>query len=457
MAARRLSIGAPAVVAGAALPAAVLLGVLVGTKLGLGIALALAIAFGAVALLDLPLAIAFWIGLAFSRNLTIVWVGPTLASLVVLFAWLGAPRDVWMLRAAAAGRHRVLVATALLLVVWMSVSALWAGDPRAVYANVWTWGVAVVVAAVVATALRTPRDVRVVVAGFVVGAAVSVLVGLALTGLQPARDAVQSAAVGDRLSGGLADPNYLAAGLVPAIVLGCALMAVARGLLGRVVLVVSVALCVVGLAATESRGGLIAAGVAALASLVVFRQRARVALGLLLVLAVSAVYLAGTPGALHRITGLDGGGSGRSDLWRVAWRIGATEPIHGIGLNNFVSRSQDFVREPGVLRDVHVIVERPVLVHNTYLQTWVETGIVGLSLLFAVIGGLLSLPLRAARRFDARGDPVMSTLARAVFVAQLGALAALVFLSAATDPRWWTLFGLGPALISLARRRAAQA
>ncbi|MEY2441020.1 MAG: hypothetical protein QOJ46_446 [bacterium] len=445
--------------AGAALPAAVLLGVLVGTELGLGIAFALAIAFGAVALLDLPLAIAFWIGLAFSRNLTIVWVGPTLASLVVLFAWLGASRDVWRRRAAVAGRHRGIVAATLLLLIWLTLSALWAGNPAAVAADVWTWWLAVVVAVVVATALRSPRDVRVVVTGFVVGAAVSVLIGLALTGLAPVSDAVQSAATGEpkRLSGGLADPNYLAAGLVPAIVLGCALLGAARGLVGRLLLAVSIALCAVGLAATESRGGLIAAGVAALASLVVFRQRGRVALGLVLVLAVGGVYFTATPGALGRISGLDGGGSGRSDLWRVAWRIGETQPIRGIGLNNFVSRSQDFVREPGVLRDVHVIVERPVLVHNLYLQIGVETGIVGLSLFLAVIGGLLLVGLRAARRFDARGDPEMSTLARAVFVAQLSALVALVFLSAGTDWRWWTLFGLGPALLALASRRGPPA
>src|SRR5204863_8595511 len=151
-------------------------------------------------------------------------------------------------------------------------------------------------------------------------------------------------------------------------------------LLGRLALAVSVALCAIGLAATESRGGLIAGGVAALASLAVFRQRGRVALGLLVVLAFGAVYLAGSPAALERISGLNGGGSGRSDLWRVAWRIGETEPIHGIGLNNFLTRSQDFVREPGSLKEAHVIVEQPVLVHNTYLQLWAETGIVGIGL-----------------------------------------------------------------------------
>lgn len=458
MNARRIRIAAPAVVAASALPAAVLLGVLIGTRLGFGMAFAFAIAFGAAALLDLPVAIAFWIGLAFSRNLTIVWIGPTLASLVVLFAWFGAPRTSWRARTAVARRHRPLIAATLLLLIWVTLSALWADNPGAVGDAVWTWWTAAIVTIVVATTLRTARDIRLVIGGFVVGAAISVLVGLVLTGLQPVGDAVDSArAQSTRLSGGLADPNYLAAGLVPAIVLGGAMLGAARGLSGRLVLAVSIALCAVGLAATESRGGLLAAAAAALTSLVVFRQRARVALALALVLASSGVYFAATPGTYERITGIDGGGSGRSDLWRVAWRIGETEPIVGIGLNNFVTRSQDFVREPGALRDVHLIVERPVLVHNLYLQTWVETGIVGLGLFVVVIGGLLALPLRAARHFDARGDPALSTLARAVFVAQLSALVALVFLSAGTDWRWWTLFGLGPALLALAGRRGAPA
>jgi O-antigen ligase len=447
---RRISIGASAVVAAAAMPVALLLGVLIASRPARGIAFVVGLAFATIALLDLPLALACWAGLISSRNLTIVWIGPNVASLVLLVAWLGASREGRRLRTAVMRRHRALVATMLLLLVWLTLSALWAGDPGAVYRDVWTWWAAGLVVAVVATALPGPRDVRVVVVGFVVGSAVSVFAGLALTGLHPLRSAVQSAAIGDRLSGGLADPNYLAAGLVPAIVLGSVLLGSVRSLLGRLGLVVCIALCGVGLVATESRGGLVAAAVAAVASLVVFRQRARVALCLLLVVSVGGVYAAGSPTTLQRIGDLDGGGSGRSDLWHVAWRIGATQPIHGIGLNNFVARSQDFVREPGALREVHVIVEQPVLVHNTYLQIWAETGLIGLALFVVVVGGLLAAALRAAQRLHARGDPTLATLAQGVFVAQISVLVALVFLSAGTDPRWWTLFGLGPAMLAVA-------
>jgi O-antigen ligase len=456
---RRITFGAPAVIAAAALAAAVLLGVLIGHRPALGLVFALGIAFGALALLDLPLAIAFWIGLSFSRNLEFVWIGPTAASSAILLAWLGAGRGSWRLRGIVAHRHRVVLVAMALFGVWITSSALWAQNPGAVIHVAWTWWVAAAVATVVATTLRSGRSVRVVIGGFVAGAAISVLIGLLLSGLQPAQDAVRSAVESEpaRLTGGLADPNYLAAGLVPAIVLGGALIGAVRGLLARLALAVSIAVCAIGLVATESRGGFVAALVAAVASLAVFRQRARVALGLLLVLALGAVYLAGTPGALGRITEINGGGNGRSDLWRVAWRIGETDPIVGIGLNNFVTRSQDFVREPGALRDVYLIVEHPVLVHNLYLQTYVETGVVGLGLLLAAVLGLLAVPLRAARRLQARGDPALSTVARAVFVAQLSALTALVFLSDGPDERWWLLFGLGPALLALALRTDGRA
>jgi O-antigen ligase len=89
-------------------------------------------------------------------------------------------------------------------------------------------------------------------------------------------------------------------------------------------------------------------------------------------------------------------------------------------------------------------------VHNTYLQLLAETGAIGLALYLLVVALALSASWRAATRFRSRGMGDMEALAQATFTAQVGILAASVFLSIGNDFRAWLLFGLGPALLGLA-------
>ena len=64
------------------------------------------------------------------------------------------------------------------------------------------------------------------------------------------------------------------------------------------------------------------------------------------------------------------------------------------------------------------------MTHNVYLQQLAETGVVGLVLLLVVFGASRGAAARAARRFDALGDPALATLARAVVSASIGFLTA---------------------------------
>src|SRR5690606_3229219 len=110
------------------------------------------------------------------------------------------------------------------------------------------------------------RDhVRWLVTAFVIGATLSVLYGALQGG---------GAVVNEdgRFQAGSGDPNYLAAVLVPAITLALALC-VRASALKRSVLVGAVLMLVGGVAATQSRGGLIALAVAAAVALVIWRGR----------------------------------------------------------------------------------------------------------------------------------------------------------------------------------------
>jgi O-antigen ligase len=445
---------AAALIVGGALFLAAVEGALLAYALKPGVGLLVALLYGPLALIALPLGIALWVPLVFVADLPVVSVAPTAAGLLILIAWLG----LWSVRrrhvADVLHRHRRLLAGMLVMLVWVSLSLAWAVKPGMGAKALLTWFPAVLVFIVVGTTIVRPRDVRVIVAAFVVGAALSVTVGLVNGGLSPAgRTANTATETEGRLQGGGGDPNYLAAGLVPALVLAGALAGATRSPALRWGMALAAAVIAVGYGATQSRGALVGAGVAVVAAFVVFkRHRAAVALFLVCIASVAGVWFAANPSAWKRVTDFNGGGNGRSEIWRTAWLITQDHPVVGVGLNNFRVYAPRYVRRPGPLKFVKLIADQPRVVHNTYLQVLVETGVIGLALFLAVILGCLATLWRAAKRFEQLGNDAMSTIARATLVAALGALAASFFLTNATDLRIWLLFGLGPALLAIARR-----
>src|SRR5439155_658294 len=151
-----------------------------------------------------------------------------------------------------------------------------------------------------------------------------------------------------RLYGAAGDPNFLAAGLVPAMVIAAGLIAATRSWLMRSWLLVALGVVTVGLAASESRGGVIAMVTTLFVALVFFRQRrAYVLLLLLLTLGLGGAWFATTPGAWQRVTTFNDQGSGRSTIWRIAVRVAEDHPVTGAGLANFQVVSKDYVRRPG--------------------------------------------------------------------------------------------------------------
>lgn len=442
--------GIPLLAAAGVLTAA-LLGVLMARDVQITMALVLSAAYAPLALLNLPLGLALWVAIVFVKHLPVTTFGENAAGLIVLTAWFG---EVGFRSIRLPEQRRALAAVAV-FVLWLALSITWADRADAGLDVVWQYGVAAVVFLVVATAPRTDRHVAVVCAGFVAGAVISVLAGVMETGLNSAQTAIESASdlEGGRLSAGGGDPNYLAAGLIPGIALAGGLMAVYRGPPARLALVLAIAACAVGLAASQSRGGLVAAVAAVLFSLVLARgHRLRVAGILLALVAVAATWFAANPAAFERITAMDDGGTGRSELWAVGWQIAGDHPVLGVGLGNYVEEAPAYVRATGSLEFGELIAERPHVVHNVYLQFLTETGLVGLLLFLVVVGLCLAITWRAARELQGLGMRSTEALARALLIAQLGMLAAAFFLSNGPDERLWILLALGPAMLAVARR-----
>jgi O-antigen ligase len=418
-------------------------GAAMAARFPVGLALLVACCYAPIVALRLDLAIAFWAPLVFLEGVPALNAASKVAGLLLAAVWLSA-NAAGVRNSVVLWRHRKLFWMLAALVVWLSLSALWAQDTGQVLADAWHWWAIAILVLMVATSLRTVDSIQLVITGLLIGAVISVLVGLADGDLS--RTAVAGAA--DRLKSGAGDPNVLAAGLVAAAVLAAALMVPLRKPIFRWMLVVAIVILCAGLVASESRGGTLAAVATAIASFIFFRRRrAQVAGTVLLATGALVVSFAMIPFAWHRVSSYDDGGNGRTEVWTVAWRMTEAHPIAGVGLNNFGTDAGDYVLAPGSLKRVRLLVDHPTVVHNIYLQLLAETGIVGLLLFLTVATGCLRAAWLAGRRFSARADPIGETLACAVLVAGISILAAGFFISAGVDTRMWILFALGPALL----------
>jgi glycosyltransferase involved in cell wall biosynthesis/O-antigen ligase len=338
---------------------------------------------------------------------------------------------------------------ALLFLAWLAASTLWAPETHSAISELWKYGISVGIFAALIVAIDAKRHVRLIVAAFVVGALITAICGL----LGISGGHVNSLPSESRIQGGIGDPNVLAAAVLAAIVLAGGLMAGTRRGTTKLLLLGAIVVFALTAAGTESRGGAIAVIVVLVAALVFMRERRgsviAVAIG---GLAAAGTWLALSPGSLHRLTNFSDHGNGRYELWRIAWEMAASHPLQGVGLENFIPLAPTYVLRPGALTFVHLITEKPVVVHNTYLQFLAETGVVGLLLFLTLVSLSLVASLKAASIYERLGDSSFAQLCRCIFLAAIALLAADFFISSGVDYKLWTVLGLGPAAFVLARR-----
>jgi O-antigen ligase len=437
-------------IAGAALGLAVLIGAALAISVKYGLALLLACCFGLLLWLSPVWALIAFVPLVFLDAIPALNLAGKAVGLILAAAWIGAALTRRMDVIGGIARFRHLFECLVALLIWFLLTALWAADSGRVVSDIWHWVSVALLFAIVSTWITDERKLTWFCGAFVFGAVLSVLVGAGLGTLGGGASAEA------RLEGGAGDPNFLAAGLVPAIVLAGGTIAATRNPLARLGCGMAIVICAIGIGAAQSHGGVLALLAVAVASLFVFRNRRTfVVLACLCVVAVGAVYFTLTPDAWQRITHVEEGGSGRTDLWSVAWRATEAHPLEGVGLHNYEVVAKEYTRQPGSLSSVNKIAEKPHVVHNTYLEALAETGFIGaiLFLLFAL--SCCYFAWRAGRRFEELGEPRLEALAQAVLVALIGMMVASIFISAGVDRRLWILFALGPAMLAIAERRAA--
>jgi O-antigen ligase len=430
---------------------AVGLGLLAGLDPKLAIAAAIGLAFVVLVLGDLTFGLCLFAVVAFLDLLPAL--GGSLLSfskivgLLIAVSWLAKISTSQDERNDFIAAHPVFSYALGLLVGFAALSLTWAEDPAAGRTDLMRLALNLILFLIVYTAVRTPKQFVWVIGAYVTGAAVSAAYGL----LRPPQDVAYYDV--SRVGGTLGDPNELASVLVPGMILAAGLaIALKRAPLLRIACLVASALCAAGVFLSLSRGGLIATAVALLVALLVAGRWRVQALLLVLLVACGGLFYYGfvaSEDAVDRVTRVEGG-TGRSDLWTIGWRMVEAEPVGGVGIGNFQTASIHYLLEPGALQRDEFIVDEPKSAHNSYLQMLAELGVIGATLFISIILFALLCMLRAARIFDRMGERGLELLARAMLVALAGVLAADFFISETYSKQLWLLLGLGPALLGVA-------
>jgi O-antigen ligase len=453
----RVTPPAPAVVALGLVAVAFALGVLLAVSAPLAAGALGAAAYLVIVAASLQAGVASWAGLSYFEALGPLESATKAAAVVVIIASVLTVISRRRAGESLARGQRRLFAVVLLFFLWITISLAWSERPE-FGQQVWKWFLAAAVFFMVVATMRSPRHVRILCGALIVGTLASVLPGLGssetlLGGFLPSLWGVEETG---RLAGGLGGPNGLAAQILPAIPLAAALAFGARGRGARIALVVAFVLLAISLVATESRGGLTSIAVGSMVALLLFKGRRRPVLVFVVCnLCLVAVLVATTPAFVDRIMTDNKKGTGRGDAWRLAYEIGKDHPITGVGAHNFPVYSQRYVDHLDFVENA-ARLGGGLVVHNAYLEFFAEEGLVGLTLFFLVAGGCCRASIVAARRFDDLGEPSLAILADAVVVGIAATLTAALFLSSAYHERLWVLFALGPALLAMARRQAAE-
>jgi O-antigen ligase len=442
---RSAAIDAPARVflVGIALLAA-LLGLIAGRQPAMAIAAALALVWVALTLSELSIGVALFTVVMFFPEAGMAKA----AGLLLALSWL-ATVVARRARPSLVTRRPVLAGTLTLFIVWAALGLLWAKRPDLAGEAMTTLILSCTLFPIVFAAVLQPRHVRRVWAAFVAGALLTAIIGLLIPGTTiPDEEGrlAGAAGVGPNQLGG-----YLTVAAILAVTLACDRRVPA---VGRAACAGAAALCLPLQLMTGSRGALLGLGVALIAAPFVVgrgRRAGVAALAALTVLFGAAFFVTIAPDAIvQRVTEVDTSGSGRTDIWRMGWRMVEDHPVTGVGAGNFSVSTVDYLLRPGATQRSVYIVDQPKVAHNIYLEVLAEFGVVGLTLFGVIVAtGVLSA-LAAARVSGQRGNRETELLARGLLVALLAMLVAAFFSSELFSKQLWLLLALAVAMRSFA-------
>jgi O-antigen ligase len=328
---------------------------------------------------------------------------------------------------------------ALLFATWVWASGFWAVSTSAWQGYLGALGLAAAYFLAFATLVESPAQVRQLLRTYVLGAGLVSIVALAQAGADVRSVGLQG------------DPNIFALYQVAAIpAAGMLARTASRGWQRAAWLLLLVPL-VASVFAAQSRGGLLT--LAIVLPIALFRgDLGRVTRGhaVFSVLATSGVvallaYIAGRVDERLSLSAVaQDRGTGRLDIWTVAWQAYVREPLLGLGSGGFEAQSSHLLEvTPGVRIDPNSILLRTgIRVHNMYLENLTDLGPIGLLLWLSVLVGTAVVIVRFG------GGAVGATPTSPLLLMLLAFAIGTVFLSVPNSKLLWMIVGLAAAAAS---------
>jgi O-antigen ligase len=400
-------------------------------------------------ILPLILVVSIFMELVRVEGATISRVLAPIALLVVL---------VQLIRGKASIRPAAPLFWAAAYGLWALASGLWTTSTAGTVFQLSSLSIAVVYMLAFASLIESRRDLERVV--WVISIASLVFGLLSSERLSEALGLGQVTLEGSRAQGALGDANAFAATELIALPLIIALAGQVRNRWLQLGLYATLFVVIASILKSVSRGGLV--GLFVLLALlvvvparIVFRTRRNKAIALLVVAfgmaALSVRYAAPLSRRVQEtFNPADQGastGSGRTYLWSAAWTSVEERPWLGLGYGGFRPASnQLLLSTPGVDLEVYRLKPRGQPVHNTYLGSIAELGILGLILFLGVLVSTAETLRRAARRGREVGAFFASRMAGALLLALVAWAVIAIFLSAETARAFWIVLGIALAL-----------
>jgi O-antigen ligase len=312
-----------------------------------------------------------------------------------------------------------------LYVIWAAVSAAWAMNPALTLGSLRTL-LSLYLLYLVAVSIKPSRKefywvCLLVVVGGIVAASAGYLYGV--------EESARGAAARGRLvigeQGG--NPNSLGGVLILPLALAVGGFVALRKPIQKFLAMGALGIVGLGVYITMSRGALLAIALAMLTF--VCRNRVRwqvlvpVALLVVVAIALPDVFFAR---AAKVLSGEDTTGASRTQIWSAGWAALEHVGILGAGFSNYteIYRFADGY-SPGVWAKG---------AHNSYLETWVELGIIGLVLMLAAVA-VHFLAMRGIGRRSVEG-----ILLSAAEAASIGVLAGAFFADRVGGKPFWLLW-----------------
>ncbi|MGX1925058.1 O-antigen ligase family protein [Vibrio sp. NH-7] len=251
--------------------------------------------------------------------------------------------------------------------------------------------------------------------------------------------------IGRHLGSMLGDPNDLSLVLMFPLAFAISFATTKNIGMARLLGIVGVLLAIWAVLATQSRGGL-------LGSLAVFGMfglrliKSKTLLITLGVVAASALFLAAgisdrqSGGAAEE--GIDASAMGRLYAWEAAFKMAVSNPLTGVGLDNFYVNY--FFYSPHWDGLNHAV-------HSTWFGVLAETGFLGLLVFIWLIIGLLKTSRQTMKSLDANPalfSPLFVATSMAVYAGIVGTIVSGTFL---TQGFTWPIYILAALCIAISR------